>query len=1005
MEIIDLSAISFMDEREAVSKLLAVAGPLELMEADIKQRAAAWIKIIRVAGAASGIEGFLKTYGLDSKEGIALMCLAEALLRIPDDATADAMIRATFAGHEWGHYTAHADSWLVSISSWGLLFTGKIIDFGSDGRKGVVNTLKNLVARAGEPIIREALKQAMKFIGSQFVLAETIEEALISGRNYNNKGYRFSYDMLGEGARSDDQAKNYVESYLEAINHIGKSVDKNMPLFARPGISIKLSALHPRYHLAKRERVIQELLPRLKNIVLTAKNAGITVAIDAEESSRLDIELQLFAELLKEPSIAGWNGIGFVLQAYNKRAFYIIDWLAQQAKLYKRILPLRLVKGAYWDSEIKWAQLLGLPSYPVFTRKEYTDLSYLACADKILAQQDIFYPQFATHNARSISSIISLSEKYGWEKGSFEFQRLYGMGEALHDILVKDYPSRIYAPIGRHKDLLAYLIRRLLENGANSSFVHLLADNKKSDDEILADPIAIIKKGFSSPVIPLPKDLYGAQRKNSAGMDFGNDAQLQKLLAGISPFAAQPIQKVKDVSPENLNSAISKAKKAFPKWEAIAIDKRAKILERAADMIEENAHELISLCVLEAGKNLPDSVAEIRESADFCRYYAQQARSVMQPQFMTGPVGESNILGLHPRGIFACISPWNFPLAIFMGQVTAALAAGNCVIAKPAEQTPAIAARAVEILHAAGIPLDILHLVCGSGETIGAALVADKNIDGVVFTGSLETARHIATSLASRPGAIVPFIAETGGQNCMVVDSSALLEQAVDDIIISAFGSAGQRCSSLRVLYVQEDIAEELIELLAGSMQELKIGDPASPDTDIGPVIDEQAYSMLLKHIEEMKRSARLAGFSRLPEGLKGFFVAPHAFEISDISQLKREIFGPILHIIRFKASELEKIADAVNSTGYGLTFGIHSRISGNVELLASRVKAGNIYVNRSMIGATVGVQPFGGEGLSGTGPKAGGPHYLTRFLTERTTTINSAAIGGNVALLAGNSS
>ena len=1002
IELSDISKFAFMDEDQAVKILLERVHPLAYIEADILERGLAWTKQIRAARGKHGVEEFLKTYSLNTSEGVALMCLAEALLRIPDAATADALIHSTFEGRHWENYTSGSESWVTSISSWGLLLTGKIVDFGNDAHKGISHTLKNLMARVGEPLIRESLKQAMKFIGGQFVLAETIEEAFTHSKPYTDKAYSFSYDMLGEGARSDLKAKNYARSYLNAIEQIGRNSDKSKALFAAPSISVKLSALHPRYHLTKRERVMQELLPRLKNIVLRAKEVGISVAIDAEESSRLDIELLIFEELLKDPELAGWNGLGFVLQAYQKRAFYIVDWLARQAKLHGRVIPLRLVKGAYWDSEIKWAQLLGLQSYPVFTRKEHTDLSYFACADKILSNHEYFYPQFATHNARTAASIVSLAEKYGWEKGSFEFQRLYGMGEALHDILVKDWPSRIYAPIGKHKDLLAYLIRRLLENGANSSFVHLLADNNKSDSEILADPVAASGKIFVRQAIPLPENLYGSERKNSAGIDFGNEAELKKLMSAVSPFAAKTIQPVKDADKKTLDDAIASAKKSFSEWAATATDARAKILERAADLIEENAHELIALCVREAGKTLPDSVSEIREVADFCRYYAQQVLVISKPELMAGPVGESNVLSLHPRGVFACISPWNFPLAIFMGQVVAALVTGNCVIAKPAEQTPAIAARAVEILYEAGIPKGVLHLVPGSGETIGAALVSDKNIAGVVFTGSLATAQHIALSLAQRGGDIIPFIAETGGQNCMVVDSSALLEQAVDDIIISAFGSAGQRCSSLRVLYVQEDIAGELISLLAGAMQELKVGDPGEVDTDIGPVIDAQAQAMLTEHIETMKKSSKLQSVTPIPAGLNGFFVAPHAFEIEDISELKREIFGPVLHIIRFKSGELEKVVDAVGSTGYGLTFGIHSRINDHINLLVSKVKAGNIYVNRSMIGATVGVQPFGGVGLSGTGPKAGGPHYLLRFLNEQTTTINSAAIGGNVALLVG---
>jgi len=998
----DISSLAFMDEEKAMRVLLASIEPLAGMEPAIMKRASSWTRQIREDGLGHGVEAFLNAYGLDTNEGVALMCLAEALLRIPDSNTADALIRDTFEGRQWDRYTGSADSWLVNLSSWGLLLTGKVVDFGGDAQAGIFKVVKNLVAKTGEPIIREALKKAMKLIGGQFVLGETVDEALSHSRSYMKKGYRFSYDILGEGARSDEQAKGYVQSYRDGIALIGKSVPKGTPLFEAPGISVKLSALHARYQLVKRDRVMTELLPRLKEIMLAAKQAGIAVAIDAEEASRLDIEMHLFEALIADPVFTGWNGIGFVVQAYQKRAFCLIDWLAGQAKLHNRIIPIRLVKGAYWDSEIKWAQLNGLPSYPVFTRKEHTDVSYLACANKMLSYRDSFFPQFATHNVRTVASILCVSEHYGWKKGSFEFQRLHGMGEAMHDMIVSDIPSRIYAPVGAHKDLLAYLIRRLLENGANSSFVHLLMDSSKTPEEILADPVAATKAQAQlyNPYIPLPPYMYGTARKNSTGIDFGNKAQLDAFCKGLAAHNDTKLPAAPDVSVAGLNEAITTAQRAFPAWAVTHAEERARILERAADLIEARTHELVSLCTREAGKTLPDGIAEIREAADFCRYYAAEARKLLSPQTLTGPAGESNILTYHPRGIYACISPWNFPLAIFMGQVAAALVTGNCVLAKPAEQTPVIARRAVEILIEAGIPREVLHLVPGPGETIGAGLVSDKRIAGVVFTGSVETAQRIQQALATRGGAIVPLIAETGGQNCMVVDSSALPEQAVDDIILSAFGSAGQRCSALRVLFVQEDIADELIKLLAGAMQELQVGDPGKPDTDIGPVIDAEAQKMLLDHIATMKKSARLVASAPLTSNAAGHFVAPHAFEIKNIGELEREMFGPVLHIVRFKTGTLAQVISAINSTGYGLTFGVHSRVDDHIRMLVTQVHAGNIYVNRSMIGATVGVQPFGGEALSGTGPKAGGPLYLTRFLTERTTTINVAAIGGNVSLL-----
>lgn len=983
--------------------LLDSVSPLAAMESAIMHKASNLTREIRENGLGHGVEAFLNAYGLDTREGVALMCLAEALLRIPDTGTADALIRDTFEGREWGRYTGSADSWLVNLSSWGLLLTGKVIDFGQDPRPGLAKTLKNLVSKTGEPIIREALRKAMKLIGSQFVLGETVAEAISHSKPFMKKGYRFSYDILGEGARSDAQAEGYVRSYLEGIALIGASIPKGTPLFEAPGISVKLSALHARYQLVKRDRVMRELLPRLRQIMLAAKKAGIAVSLDAEEASRLDIEMEVFAALLADPQLAGWDGIGFVVQAYQKRAFYLIDWLASLAAQRQRVLPVRLVKGAYWDSEIKWAQVAGMPDYPVFTRKVHTDVSYLACANKILSRRDVFFPQFATHNVRTVVHIKLLAERYGWASGSYEFQRLHGMGEALHDRILGEVPSRIYAPVGAHKDLLAYLIRRLLENGANSSFVHLLMDESKTPEEILADPVAECRASTQlfNPAIPLPPSLYGQHRANSRGIDFGNAAQLQGLLTSMGPATAKPLPTLADVSVQSATTAVTTAHAAFPHWASRSVGERCGMLEKAAELLEANAPELVALCAREAGKVLPDGVAEVREAADFCRYYAAQARHLLSPQTLTGPAGESNVLSLHPKGVFVCISPWNFPLAIFIGQVAAALATGNTVVAKPAEQTPRVAARAVQLLVQAGVPPEALQLCPGAGESVGAALVSDPRIAGVVFTGSVETAQAIQRALAARSGALVPFIAETGGQNCMVVDSSALPEQAVDDIMLSAFGSAGQRCSALRVLFVQDDIADELLALLSGAMQELKVGDPLAPDTDIGPVIDAPAQSQLLNHIEHLRRTARLiAAAPAASTVVAGHFVTPHAFEIPSIDVLEREIFGPVLHVIRFKQGTLPQVLEVINSTGYGLTFGVHSRIDDHIRLLVSHVRAGNIYVNRSMIGATVGVQPFGGEGLSGTGPKAGGPHYLLRFLNERTTTINIAAIGGNVGLL-----
>jgi RHH-type proline utilization regulon transcriptional repressor/proline dehydrogenase/delta 1-pyrroline-5-carboxylate dehydrogenase len=997
------SRLAFVPEHEAVAALVEAAAPLDSLSSAIQHKARTYATAIRRSGPIHGAEALLSTYRLDSEEGVALMCLAEALLRIPDAYTADQLIQSALEGHDWRTDDDEPASWLASASRWGLLVAGRLVDLGDAPQAGISAALRRLAARLGEPAIRQALKLAMRLIGNAFVLGETIEDGLSHATAWESKGFRFSYDILGEGARTEAQAHAAMDAYLKAIPLLGKSA-AGLPILAAPSMSVKLSALHPRYSLSQRGRVLAELKPRLKELLLAARRHHISLSIDAEEANRLDIELLLFAELSAEPELAGWNGLGFVLQAYQKRAVYVIDLLAELARAHGRVIPLRLVKGAYWDGEIKHAQIMGLPAYPVFTRKEHTDLSYLACAAKLMEKRACFYPQFATHNAHTIAAIEELASHHGLTRDAFEFQRLHGMGEALHDLIVTQYSSRIYAPIGPHKDLLAYLIRRLLENGANTSFVHLLMDDDIPMEELIADPIARAREGggYEHPGIPLPGGLYG-DRRNSPGADLGYlhfREPLEKSLAAHCDIVAR-IGDIAETPVSELPVMLAESEQAVASWSCLAAARRAAILEQAADLLEIQQHEFIALLVHEAFKTIPDAISELREAADFLRYYALQARRLLhEPYLLAGPTGESNRLSLHPRGLVACISPWNFPLAIFIGQVAAALATGNRVIAKPAEQTPRIAVRAVALLHRAGVPETALQLAIGRGDIIGAALVRDPRINAVVFTGSVAVAGHIQQSLAARAGAIIPFIAETGGINAMVVDSSALPEQAVDDIILSAFGSAGQRCSALRVLFVQEDIADVLLALLAGAMRELNVGTSSQFAADIGPVIDREAQKELLAHIERLKREATLVG-AAVPSDDTGSFVTPHAFEITDIRQIAGEIFGPVLHILRFRRGDLARVAEQINALGYGLTFGLHSRIPEHIDFFCRHIRAGNIYINRSMIGAVVGVQPFGGEGLSGTGPKAGGPHYLLRFLIERTVTVNTAAIGGNIQLLA----
>ena len=981
-----------MDETECVKALIAETSTLKRHHRAIAKRASLLIEEARKKKPTFGVESFLSEYGLSSKEGITIMCLAEALLRIPDTATADALIHDKFTGTKWEAHLGNSPSLLVNASSWGLLLTGKVINL-DHARSSLGQLVGGLVAKAGEPIIRAALKKAMHILGTEFVLGETISSALHHATTYARKGYMFSYDVLGEGARSTHQACTYYDGYMEAIASISLATDHALPLYHRPSISVKLSALHPRYELVKYARLREELLPKLKKIFVHAMEKGLCVTLDAEESSRLDLSLLLFAEVLSDPRFNGYNGFGLAVQAYQKRALPVLTFIQNLAEQLGRRIPVRLVKGAYWDSEIKKAQHLGLEGYPVFTRKPYTDLSYLACARTLLAHPQQFYPQFATHNAYTISSIMEMAG----EK-EYEFQRLHGMGEAIytHLLMTEQVRCRIYAPIGAHVDLLSYLIRRLLENGANTSFVHLLADNATPMTVLTRDPIAETEhlKCEPSPSIPLPEKIIPA-RQNPLGIDTGNLAQLLSMHKHLQHHSLKPLPA--ESTNEAMDSALNRTSQAFPEWAAQHPFHRTAILKKTADLFDRHRNELISLCMQEGSKTLGDSISEIREAIDFLRYYAGEAEQHLLPKRLASITGETNELTLHGRGVFFCISPWNFPLAIFTGQIAAALVTGNCVIAKPAEQTPRIAMWAVQFMHEAGIPEDVLTLLIGDGATIGHRIISDPRIAGVVFTGSTETAQLINRQLANRGDAIVPLIAETGGQNAMIVDSSALLEHAVDDIISSAFGSTGQRCSALRVLFIQEEIAAPLIRLLADSMLEIAAGNPLEFSTDIGPVIDDTAYAMLSSHSDHMHKTAKVIYAPPLTKASR--IIPPQIFEIDHLSDLSKEVFGPILHVIRYKAEELDSVIDAINATGYGLTFGVHSRIEEKVTLLRSRIHAGNMYVNRSMIGAVVGMQPFGGEGLSGTGPKAGGPHYLLRFCKERTLTVNTAAVGGNVEL------
>jgi RHH-type proline utilization regulon transcriptional repressor/proline dehydrogenase/delta 1-pyrroline-5-carboxylate dehydrogenase len=1021
------------DETACIEALLKQARLDDAARSRTQKRATELVEAVRAhRKPKGGVEEFLRQYDLSSQEGMVLMCLAEALLRIPDADTADKLIRDKIVNGKWQDHLGASPSTFVNASTWGLMLTGKIIAIDQGVEKNLSSYMAKLVARLGEPVIRTAFRQAMRIMGHQFVMGRSIEEALKRAESEEQKAIRHSYDMLGEAALTAKDAERYLQAYSAAIDAIGASVDKNSGVFAAPSISVKLSALHPRYELAQRERVMHELAPKLSALAVRAKKYGMGLTVDAEESERLDLSLDIIEAVYLSPALGDWEGFGLAVQAYQKRAIRVLDWLTDLAKTGRRRIPVRLVKGAYWDSEVKRTQERGLDGYPVFTRKVNTDVSYLACARKMLAHRDLLYPMFATHNAHTLSAVLEMA---GTNK-EFEFQRLHGMGEELYAEVVG--PSklgincRIYAPVGSHEDLLPYLVRRLLENGANTSFVNRIIDEKIPVAAIVADPVAEAEAlpVKPHPRIPLPRDIYGPQRRNSYGWNLADEAALAKLCADMQAafkreWLAAPIvggkvtagkEKpslnpadnrevvglIREADAETIRKAVDIAAEAQPAWDRTPAAERAHILRQAADLFEARMPELMALCVREAGKSIPDAVSEVREAVDYLRYYALRAEvDFGKPQRLPGPTGESNELWLQGRGVFVCISPWNFPLAIFTGQVSAALAAGNAVLSKPAEQTSLIGAQAIRLLHRAGVPGEVLHFIPGRGSVVGQHAVADPRIAGVAFTGSTETAKIIHQTLANRDGIIPVLIAETGGQNAMLVDSSALPEQVVLDVIASSFNSAGQRCSALRVLFVQEEIAPRVIEVLAGYMDELHIGDPAFLDTDVGPVIDAEAQRGLDEHKRWIKSKGKVLRELQVPGNCQyGTYVAPMAVELPSLDILKREVFGPVLHVIRFKPGELDKVIESINRTGYGLTLGVHSRIDSQAQYIQRQIRVGNVYINRNIIGAVVGVQPFGGQGLSGTGPKAGGPHYLLRFATERTVTVNTAAVGGNATLL-----
>ncbi|HMA30211.1 MAG TPA: bifunctional proline dehydrogenase/L-glutamate gamma-semialdehyde dehydrogenase PutA [Casimicrobiaceae bacterium] len=1025
------------DERTTLVALAAQIAQDDGQTRAVSEQARQWVEALRAERqAGAGIESFLKEYDLSTQEGVLLMCVAEALLRIPDAATADALIRDKLGRGDWDRHLGESGSLLVNASTWGLMLTGRLTRLDPHDARDPRSWYARFAARAGEPVVRLALRQAMKVMAEQFVLGRTIGEALANSRPSSGIAWRHSYDMLGEAALTMEDAARYFDAYRDAIDAIGAAADPAQhAVFARPSISIKLSALHPRYEYPQRERVYHELVPALNALASRARTHRIGVTIDAEETERLELSLEVFSRLRQNPALADWEGLGLAIQAYQKRARAVVGWVVALARRTQHRIPVRLVKGAYWDSEVKRAQVQGLSGYPVFTRKAHTDVSYLACARALLEADDAVYPMFATHNAHTIAWVSARSAQLGTQ--DFEFQRLHGMGESLYrqvlgDEAARNCRCRVYAPVGSHHDLLPYLVRRLLENGANTSFVNRIGDPRVPVDDVVADPLARARSWdyASAERLPAPQDMYAPERRNSQGLSLADQDTMRELDVAVAAiakadFAVTPesghsmssgtareaydpadrrrrIGTIVDADWPTADRALAMLVEGQRAWDLRGGGKRAAILDRAAEAIERERGSFVALLAREAGKTRAAALAEVREAVDYCRYYAARARKQFEaPAPLPSPTGEINTLALRGRGVFACISPWNFPLAIFTGQVAAALAAGNSVAAKPAEQTPIIASQAVRCLHQAGVPAEVLALLPGPGEAIGAALVADPRIAGVAFTGSTTVAASIARMLAARMP-IAPLIAETGGLNAMIVDSSALAEQVVVDALQSAFDSAGQRCSALRLLCLQQDVAPRVLELLQGATDELVIGDPSDAATDIGPVIDEEARESLEAHVAGMAAAGLLRHRVALPQACAhGTFVAPTLIVLDRIDRLTQEVFGPILHVVTWEAGGLDALVDAVNGLGYGLTLGIHSRVDATVDRIVARARVGNVYVNRNMIGAVVGVQPFGGEGLSGTGPKAGGPNYLPRFAVERTLSVNTAAAGGNATLLA----
>ncbi|WP_242224697.1 trifunctional transcriptional regulator/proline dehydrogenase/L-glutamate gamma-semialdehyde dehydrogenase [Shinella zoogloeoides] len=992
-------------ETECLPPLVAAARVTEAERYDIRSTARTLIEALRAKHKGTGVEGLVQEYSLSSQEGVALMCLAEALLRIPDTDTRDALIRDKIAEGDWTSHIGGGKSMFVNAATWGLVVTGKLTSTVND--RGLSAALTRLIARAGEPVIRRGVDMAMRMMGEQFVTGETIEEALKRSKPLEARGFRYSYDMLGEAATTAADAERYYRDYEKAIHAIGKASD-GRGIYDGPGISIKLSALHPRYVRAQVERVMGELLPKVKALAAIAKSYDIGLNIDAEEADRLELSLDLLEGLCFDENLKGWNGLGFVVQAYGKRCPFVLDFIIDLARRSGRRVMVRLVKGAYWDAEIKRAQLDGLEGFPVYTRKIYTDVAYVACARKLLAAPDAVFPQFATHNAQSLATIYQLAGP-DFAVGKYEFQCLHGMGEPLYDEVVGkdklDRPCRIYAPVGTHETLLAYLVRRLLENGANSSFVNRISDPKVSVESLIADPVDIVAAmpvvGAQHDQIALPGDLFGKNRENSKGLDLSNETTLAALAGQLAGTAAKQwhaaplladgstagetsdvlnpadhrdiVGSVTEIKAEHAERIVAMAADSVAAWAATSPAERAACLDRAADLMEARIESLMGIIMREAGKSAANAIGEVREAVDFLRYYAEQARRTLGPSHL-------------PLGPIVCISPWNFPLAIFTGQVAAALVAGNAVLAKPAEETPVIAHESVKILHEAGVPVGALQFVPGAGR-VGAALVGASKTAGVMFTGSTEVARLIQAQLAERlseTGKPIPLIAETGGQNGMIVDSSALAEQVVGDVIASAFDSAGQRCSALRVLCLQDDVADRTLTMLKGALKELTLGRTDSLNVDIGPVITAEARDGIVKHIEHMRELGNKVEQLPLSAGTEnGTFVPPTIIELKTLSDLKREVFGPVLHVIRFRRADLDRLIDDINASGYGLTFGLHTRLDETIAHVVSRIKVGNIYVNRNIIGAVVGVQPFGGRGLSGTGPKAGGPLYIGRLVQK----------------------